>query len=148
MRGFSLIEALVAATVLAIGMLGSAAMLVHSLQASRLALQRTKAIFLAADIADRIRANRVAAASFVLPASTTLAAPPTACDVVGNCSPEQIAAIELYAWQQSVSLALPGAAAVIAVQPAATSAVNLCTITISWDQTADSPASITLTVQA
>ena len=52
MRGFTLIEPLVAATVLAIGMLGHAAMLVHSLQASRLALHRTQAVALAADIAE------------------------------------------------------------------------------------------------
>ena len=42
--GFALINALVAATVLAIGLLGSAAMLVHSLQTSRLALQQTQAV--------------------------------------------------------------------------------------------------------
>ena len=60
--GFTLIEALIAATVLAVGMLGNAAMLLRSLQANRMALQRTQAVALAADMADRMRADRLAAA--------------------------------------------------------------------------------------
>ena len=93
--GFTLIEALISATVLAVGMLGNAAMLLHSLQANRLALQRTQAVALAADMADRIRADRAAAASFTLAADTTLAAPATSCDGANPCSPEEVAAIEL-----------------------------------------------------
>jgi len=146
--GFTLIEALVAATVLAVGMLGNAAMLLHSLQANRLALQRTQAVALAADMADRMRADRVAAASFALATDTMLAAPATSCDAANPCSPEEVAAIELSDWQQSVLRALPVARTSITVAPAATAAAGLCTITIAWAQTGDdSLASVTLTVQ-
>src|SRR4030095_6465661 len=56
--GFSLVEALVALVVLSIGMLGIAALHVESLRSGRTALTRTVAVALAADMADRIRANR------------------------------------------------------------------------------------------
>lgn len=56
--GFTLVETLVALLVLAIGMLGIAALYVDTLRASRSALSRTHAVNLAADLADRIRANR------------------------------------------------------------------------------------------
>ncbi len=147
--GFTLIEALVAATVLAVGMLGSAAMLLRSLQANRLALQRTQAVVLAADMADRIRADRNAAASFALAAGTTLGAPTLSCDAANPCIPADVAAVELSDWQQSVIRALPYAETSITVASAAAPAANLFTITIAWVQTGDDTmASISLIVQA
>jgi type IV pilus assembly protein PilV len=56
--GFTLVETLVALLVLAIGMLGIAALYVDTLRASRSALVRTQAVTLASDLADRIRSNR------------------------------------------------------------------------------------------
>lgn len=58
--GFTLIEVLVALVVLAIGLLGIAALYIDSLRASRTALLRTQAIAVASDLADRIRVNRAA----------------------------------------------------------------------------------------
>ena len=52
---------------------GCGAMLVNSLQTSRLALQRSQAVILAADLAERIRANATAAAAFALAEDTMLA---------------------------------------------------------------------------
>ena len=146
--GFTLVEALIAATVLAVGMLGGGMMLLHSLQAHRLALQRTQAVALAADMAERMRADHVAAASFTLAAGETLDMPPISCDAVNPCSPEDVAAIELYSWQQSVMRALPDAQTAITATPDASSASNIYTITITWAQTGDhNAASFTLTVQ-
>lgn len=147
--GFALLNALIAATVLAIGLLGNAMMLVHSLQTSRLALQRTQAVALAADMADRLRAGLAAGTSFAFAQGTTLDAPATPCATVNECSPQQVAALELYSWHQSVMRMLPDAQASITVSPAATSAGNLYTITIRWVQSGDAAAaSITFTVQA
>jgi type IV pilus assembly protein PilV len=56
--GFTLVEALVALIVLSIGMLGIAALYMETLRASRSALYRTEAVTMAADLADRMRANR------------------------------------------------------------------------------------------
>ena len=57
-----MVEVLVALVVLAIGLLGIAALYLNSLQAGRTAVYRTEAINLAADLADRIRMNRTAQA--------------------------------------------------------------------------------------
>ncbi len=58
--GFTMVEVLVALVVLAIGLLGIAALLLNSLQSGRTAVYRTQAVNLAADLADRIRMNRTA----------------------------------------------------------------------------------------
>ena len=65
-RGFSLVEVLVALIVLSVGMLGIASLYVDSLRAGRTALLRTQAVFLATDMADRIRANPTAGAAYAL----------------------------------------------------------------------------------
>jgi hypothetical protein len=100
-------------------------------------------------MADRGRANRAAITSFALAPGVTLTAAATPCATVDQCSPAEVAASELYAWQQSVLLALPNAEATIAVSPSAASAVNLYAITVRWTQSGDgAAASITLMVQA
>jgi type IV pilus assembly protein PilV len=58
-RGFTLVEGLIALLVVSIGMLGIAALYVETLQSGRSAQFRTQAVSIAADLADRIRANRV-----------------------------------------------------------------------------------------
>ena len=58
-RGFTLVEGLIALLVLSIGMLGIAALYVETLQSGRSAQLRTQAVSIAADLADRIRANRL-----------------------------------------------------------------------------------------
>jgi len=62
--GFTIVEVLVALVVLAIGLLGIAALYLNSLQSGRTAIYRTQAVNLAADLADRIRANRTAQAAY------------------------------------------------------------------------------------
>ncbi|MBX3706433.1 MAG: type IV pilus modification protein PilV [Pseudomonadales bacterium] len=57
--GFSMIELLVAVLVMAIGVLGVAALQMVSLQNNRAALVRAEAVTLAYDMMDRIRANPV-----------------------------------------------------------------------------------------
>ena len=64
--GFSLIEVLVALVVLSIGMIGIAAMQVEGLRFGQQAVIGTRAVGLAADIADRIRANPDARARWVV----------------------------------------------------------------------------------
>lgn len=59
LRGFTLVEGLIALLVLSIGLLGIAALYAETLQSGRSALFRTQAVSIAADLADRIRANRV-----------------------------------------------------------------------------------------
>jgi type IV pilus assembly protein PilV len=58
-RGFTLVETLIALLVLSIGLLGIAALYLEALQFGRSAQYRTQAVSIAADLAERIRANRV-----------------------------------------------------------------------------------------
>ncbi len=56
-RGFSLIEALVAVLVVAIGLLGVGELMLTGLREGAAALTRTRAIYLISDMMERIRAN-------------------------------------------------------------------------------------------
>src|SRR4030065_2717121 len=58
MRGFTLLEVLVAIVVMSIGLLGLAGLMASSLKNSHSAYQRTQATWLAYDALDRMRANR------------------------------------------------------------------------------------------
>ena len=147
-RGFTLVEVLIALVVLAIGMLGIAALLLNGLQSSRIALLRTQAVMLASDIGDRIRANRTGGAAYTLASGTALSTPSKLCTTAGQCNSSEIAAVDLYAWQQTVLAALPGATTAVTVAPVGALSSNTYTITISWTQSGDSAASsLTLTVE-
>ncbi len=105
--GFSIVEALVALLVLSIGMLGIAALYVESLRAGRSAVYHTQAVNLAADMADRIRANRAAAGAWALSATAT----PTVQGCVDggvNCDPGQFAQDDQARWRQAIASQLPG----------------------------------------
>ncbi len=115
-RGFSLLEVLIALMVLSIGLLGIATVQVSSLRLGQDALFRTKAVNLTADMADRIRANPGGSASYV--AAANIAEPATVCtDTVDgaapdSCTPIAMAAWDIFQWQQAIDQAtasgLPG----------------------------------------
>ena len=102
-QGFTLLEAMVALTVLSVGMIGIAALYAQGLGASRSALYRTQAINLVADMADRIRTNRVALAAYAGPVSHH------DCDPLGgmDCTPVEMAAHDVFLWSQQVQQLLP-----------------------------------------
>jgi type IV pilus assembly protein PilV len=146
LRGFTLVEALVALVVLAVGMLGIASLYVTTLRASGSATSRMQAINLAGDLGDRIRANRTARAAY----AGAAAANGTTCIGTGvTCTAAQMAAHDLFVWQAAIQQALPGA-------PVGTVTVNTATtpttyqITVSWvesGQTAANAQSYTLSMQ-
>jgi type IV pilus assembly protein PilV len=102
--GFSLIEALVALVVLSVGMIGIAALYGQGLSAGRTALYRTIAVNLAAEMADRIRANRLGRASYT---GAGVARP---CGPGGgtNCTPAELADYDVNLWRALVGQQLPG----------------------------------------
>ncbi len=147
-RGFTLLEALVALVVLSVGMLGIAALYVESVSRGRSALARTKAIVLAADMADRIRANAVAGAAYAGPAAdhgcSDGAAP-------GNklCTPGEMAAHDLLLWQTTIGdsrTGLPGGTGTVVHDPGTTPDTYI--ITISWSEVGENdPLTYTLRIQ-
>ena len=163
--GFTLIEVMIALVVLAVGMLGIAKLFIIALQSSASASSGTAAVSLAADLADRIRANRTATVAYQAN-SPVAAAPGTVC--VGGalsfaqvCTPAQMAAYDLYLWDQEVRCVGPGgvrAASCWAAGPTWTvtytanpagTGPNSYTITINWVEGATNAAmTYALTVQA
>src|SRR5207302_11394279 len=101
-RGFTLIEMLVALVVLAVGMLGVASLFCISLHSGSSAITRMQAVNLAADIADRIRANRRAAGAYGGAAANSHCTGAAAV----SCSEAQMSAHDLYWWQRQLSRAI------------------------------------------
>ena len=127
--GFSLIESLVALVVLSVGMVGIAALQVQGLGAGRTAQLRTLAVNLAADMADRIRANRNGLSAYTGIGSGSDCDPGSAGGA--DCTPAAVAARDLAEWTQEVATALPngeGAVSFDATMPPS------FTIQVSWDE--------------
>ena len=103
-QGFTLIEILVAVVVLVVGVLGVVALEVTSKRGTFDALQRSTATSLAEDILERMRANpeAVRANTYNVELGEGLVAAP-ATDCIGinaNCSAAQLAAFDLYQFEQ------------------------------------------------
>lgn len=112
-RGFTLVEVLVALVVMSVGMLGIAALYLEGLRAGRTAVYRTTAVTLAADMADRIRANRDAGAAY---AGTGPGTDQSCVNGAVDCTPADLAADDWFEWRQRIAQQLPqGAAARIDV---------------------------------
>jgi type IV pilus assembly protein PilV len=130
--GFTMVEVLVALVVLAIGLLGIAALYLSSLQAGRTAVYRTEAVTLAADLADRIRMNRTAQGAYgTLFADTEVAVP--ACSTTGGCSDADLAATDLSNWKAAIALLLPQGQGQVAVTlPVAPGEPTTYVVTVRW----------------
>lgn len=131
-HGFSMVEVLVALVVLCVGMLGIASLYVVTLQSSGSAISRTQAVNLASDLGDRIRANRNVPDSYTYDGSASLTDESCVGDSA-SCSPNQMAAHDLFVWKQQIESALPG-------NPTGTVALDESTvprtylITVSWTE--------------
>ncbi|MCD2449272.1 type IV pilus modification protein PilV [Methylicorpusculum oleiharenae] len=128
--GFTLIEVLIAVIVLATGLLGFAGLQATSLKNNQSAFNRSQATQLAYDLADRIRANSAAIATYtsIDPEDATEQAD---CLTTTGCSKEEMAEHDLFEWNQVITNTLPGGAGTLTV----TSGVY--TISLTWDDDHD-----------
>jgi type IV pilus assembly protein PilV len=104
--GFSLTESLVTLFVVSIGLLGVAGLQVTAKQVSHDSIQRTTAATLAQDMVERLRANSQNLAYFAgqsVTGNTITAEPSPGCDPGDPCSPEALAAHDLWEWEQLLS---------------------------------------------
>lgn len=146
--GFTLVEVLVVVVVMAVGLLGGLLLLLTGFRASRSAMQQTGAANLAADLGDRIRANRAAGAAYALDDDTLLAPPVKPCVSPAECDARDVAARDLYEWQQAAMATLPAARTRVEVSPADGVPENVYLIRIEWTQANQvAAARFALTVQ-
>lgn len=159
-KGFTLIEVLIAMLVLAVGLLGLAALQVTGLRNNLSAYHRSQATILAYDMADRMRANVAdtsaladQSASVYNTMAATAANVQNTCKLVaGACTAAQMAQNDLFEWNRAIAggvAAGNGLPAIPATLPAgvgtivgvltgvAPSQSMIYTISISWDDNRD-----------
>lgn len=117
-RGFGLIEVLVSMLVLGIGILGMVGLQLNAMKYNHTAAVRTQATFLAYDIADRMRANRVNARAGNYDISLAASAP----------SGSSTASVDLQQWKSALASQLPEGGG--AVERSG----NNMRITVQWDE--------------
>lgn len=103
--------------IVAIGLMGFAAMMVQSMKNNRIAMERSVATFYAYDIIDCMRVNRQAA----LNGNYTLA------NFGDTLSGTSVATNDVNIWQAALSTSLPGGAGKITILPS-----NIVKIEIQW----------------
>ncbi len=142
--GFTLVEILIALVIISVGMLGIAALHMESLKTGRTALLRTKAVALSADLAERMRSNRVGAlaGNYAITAADTGTNRNCADDNVGDptvdCTPALMADHDLWLWKNQIANAqtgLPGPGTGAVASDGAVSPTY--TITIAWTEAGD-----------
>jgi len=132
--GFTLIEVLIAMVIMSVGMLGIAGLYVTSMQAGRTSILRHNAVTLAGDVADRIRANPRAAASYAL---ADTGAPSPCVALATNCTRDEMAANDIYLWSQQARDTMPNGTVAIVFNNGV--APPTYQITVSWTEPGESP---------
>ncbi len=146
--GFTLVEVLVALVVMAVGMLGIAGLYIESLRSGQMSISYTNAVTLGASMADRIRANPTAVASYngFAAGAATAGTPANNCvNGVADCNAAQLAIDDWFWWYEDVKDQLPEGRSA-SVQVAAGAPVNVYTIVLQWPERGiAAPVSYTLT---
>ena len=134
-NGFTLIEVLIAMLVLAVGLLGLAALQMTTLRQNLSAYHRTQATQFAYDIADRMRVNidnaKLGSDSVYAKKTAASARKQTSCTTVASsCSSAQMAEQDLFEWYGRLSRILPNGLGVI--ESIGSIDKQLFTIRVSW----------------
>ena len=138
-KAFSMVEMLVAVVVLAVGLLGIAALHVTTLRSGGSAISRMQAVNLASDLADRIRANKSAKVDYEGPGANN--------DCLTNpCGPDDMAASDVFIWNKQITDTLPGpASGVVTYDPSTAPATY--TIQVNWKEAGGMDMNYTMVVQ-
>lgn len=131
-RGLTLMEVLVSMLVMALGMLGVAALQTTTMRYQLGTTQRSAISVLLADYAERIRANLGAAPGVVASSPYLLATLPNAkdvkqCGALTPCNSQQLAEFDMLNWTEQVKAKLPQGSALVS----GTAAQGL-KVTFSW----------------
>ena len=134
--GFTLIEALVTAFILAVGIMGIVSLLSLSKVSQHESIQRTRAVVLADDILERIRRNPAGMSVYNVGLSAPLGGASRGTEPVpncqsGTCASDELARYDLWAWERL----LDGTSAIVTDSGAST--VGVRNVRACIDFTAD-----------
>ncbi|MHB1117326.1 type IV pilus modification protein PilV [Sideroxydans sp.] len=108
-RGFSMLEILITLVIIATALLGTAGLQLYAMKVGKNSEFRTQAVFLAADLAERMEANKAAAITGAYAASSVAAANAVADCWNNACNGDSMAQFDLSEWETLVAQSLPGA---------------------------------------
>lgn len=130
-HGFSMIEILITLVIVAIALLGTAGLQVYAMRVGQSGQFRTQAVFLAADIAERMEANKQGAINGGYAMGLTTAAPALSnvC-ISGPCNSSALRDYDLNQWSNSVASLLPQAS--WKIDSTITGNPNTYSIVVSW----------------
>ncbi len=126
-HGFALLEVLIAVVVLAIGLLGMAALQSSALRNNQSSLERTQAVILSYSILEAMRANLTVARAGTYNMAATSTVPATGATLVSK---------DLNAWMTDVQASLNDPAAtgaIVCAAPVAPDPSRVCAINITWN---------------
>ena len=136
-HGFSMIEVLVTLLIISLALLGTAGLQAYSMRLSQGGQFRTQAVFLVADLSERIEANKAGAvAGLYAQALRTVPGPASTACTGGLCRTEALAAFDLVQWENMVAATLPQASWTVTQTTAGNPSTY--TIAVGWvDRRAD-----------
>lgn len=112
--GFTMLEVLISMVIIAFGLLGVAGLQAFALKNNQSATFRSTATMLAADMADRVRANVGGAidGAYNAPGLDAYGTAVAACTDAG-CTTGQLAQNDLFEWQRRILLSLPAGVGIV-----------------------------------
>lgn len=126
-RGLTLVEVLVTLVIISVGLLGVAALQLTTVRNNYDSFVRSQAAMLASDMLDRMRANRNRAEQYAVAMDKEVGDTPEGADTAR--------------WRASLNAQLPGGVGAIAFDKA----TNIVTVSIQWNERADTAADRILT---
>lgn len=134
--GFSMLEVLITMFVMAVAMLGTASLQIHSLKVTQGSQFRGQAVLLGMDLLERIEANNAAAIAGAY--AGTLSGPTTAPECAATtCTPTEMAAYDLSQLKGALRRQLPESGATVTF---AGTGPYTYTVQITWRERATRPA--------
>lgn len=129
--GFSMIEVLVTMLIISLALLGTAGLQNYSMRLNQGGQFRSQAVFLVADLAERMEANKASAIAgeYVLANTSSPGASSTTC-TQGACNQSALAAYDLAVWANAVSSSLPQSS--WSVQQTVSGNPSTYVITVNW----------------
>jgi type IV pilus assembly protein PilV len=126
-----MLEVLVTLAVVAIALLGTAGLQLYAMRLNQGGQFRSQAVFLVADIAERMEANKAGAVAglYAVTLSSTVTTAATDCSTAA-CNQTALAAYDLSAWQNSIAAILPQGSWLITQDTAGNPSTY--TITVNW----------------